>query len=59
MELTAEWNPVPYTVTFYKNDGTNEKTVEHFVYDKQRAIQTSYERDGYFFKGWNTESDGN
>ena len=59
IELTAEWNPVPYTVTFYKNDGTNEKTVEHFVYDKQRAIQTSYERDGYFFKGWNTESDGN
>jgi hypothetical protein len=46
-------------VTFYKNDGTNEKTVEHFVYDKQRAIQTSYERDGYFFKGWNTERDGN
>jgi hypothetical protein len=39
----------------YANDGSEEKWIEHFVYDKVMALQKSYERDGYEFIGWNTE----
>ena len=57
--ITAQWSPIQYTVTMYANDGSEEKWIEHFVYDKEMALQKSYQRDGYEFSGWNTEREWN
>ena len=63
LTLTAQWEPINYTVKFNSNgEGEEVKGTmadETFAYDEEKALTTNtYERHGYTFAGWNTEADG-
>ena len=49
-----------YKVQFAKNDGTETAGAEQtFSYGEKKALQANgYSREGFEFKGWNTEKDG-
>ena len=60
LTLYAQWTPVTYTVTYELNGGTGTAPGSTDVAYRALATVTSDvpSLDGYWFNGWNTESDG-
>ncbi len=57
--LTADWEPIGYSIHFDANGGTGEMEDEEFVYAKSMALtKNGFKREGYAFVGWNTSPDG-
>ena len=57
--VSAEFEPIDYTVKFNKNGGTGTMSNEAFKYGKAQALTAnSFTRKGYTFAGWNTKADG-
>ena len=59
--LYAQWDPIAYTVHYDENaadaSGTTEDSVH--IYDIERELTSSrFNRIGFVFMGWNTETDG-
>lgn len=53
--LYAVWTPNTYTVTFYKNDGSNETATQTFTYGvPQKLTENSFTRDIYNFLEWSS-----
>ncbi|MFV0396335.1 MAG: BspA family leucine-rich repeat surface protein [Coprobacillaceae bacterium] len=65
--VTGTWTYTPkYSVTYHSNTGNNETTYKvdnildndsHMILDLSDSA-LGYSRDGYTFKGWNTQADG-
>ena len=55
---TAKYVPNTYSVKFYRNTSSTDKTTSTqsgFTYDQSKALQANpWKRDGYTFKGWST-----
>ncbi|WP_315911006.1 InlB B-repeat-containing protein [Xylanibacillus composti] len=61
LTVYAQWEAIPYTVTFDKNGGETEAnpTVTTTVYGRNvGTLPTPPTRTGYTFTGWNAEADG-
>ncbi len=57
--LIAQWTANPYTVTFYANNGTQDKITQNLTYDTAGNLATNtFEKTGYEFKGWSTTANG-
>ena len=59
--LVAQWTANTYTVTFYKNhtDATGNMGQQTLTYDEQDTLDpNTFERTGYSFDFWSTNSDG-
>lgn len=61
--LYAQWEPVPYTVKLYANDGSSSgEPVETFTMNIGEALSTKGEsnlnRNGYKLVSWNTQANG-
>lgn len=61
-KVTAEFDPITYTVTFDKNSATaigEKMAAQTFTYDvEQKLNANAYENKGYTFVGWSEEKDG-
>lgn len=61
MDLYAIWSPIKYKIYFDSNDGTNTKYFQTLVYDKRVKLTRNTFINAnslYYFKEWNTKSDG-
>lgn len=62
--LYAQWTPISYTVHFdanYDNNGiviSGTMSDQTLTYDQGALNANAFERTGYTFTGWNTQSDG-
>ncbi len=57
--LYAEWGNLN-TITYMANDGSeNSSTQDYDPTEDVRLAGDIFSRDGYFFKGWNTDPEGN
>ena len=55
----AIWKPISYWFKFNSNDGKNITKNQEMYYDHTYNLrENEFEREGYIFKGWNTEPDG-
>ena len=61
-QFWAKWTANTYTVAFDKNnnDATGTMDNQNFTYDEaaKALAANAFERTGYTFSGWNTETDG-
>lgn len=56
--FVAQWTPYDYTVTYHGEAGVPKDPGEYHIGDPVSILgQGGMMRDGYVFKGWNTESD--
>ncbi len=52
-------DPVEKTITFYKNDGSAETATQSAAMGHTQQLEANtFTREGYFFRGWNTNPDG-
>lgn len=59
INLYAIWIPIKYTIIFDSNSGTGNMENQEIEYDKLVTLNAnSYKKDGYYFKEWNTKSNG-
>jgi uncharacterized repeat protein (TIGR02543 family) len=61
VNLYAVWNPISYTVVYYKNadEATGTMAPSTHTYDEEKALTVNaFARAGYAFVGWNTKTDG-
>jgi uncharacterized repeat protein (TIGR02543 family) len=59
LDLYAQWEPNPLTVTYHSNDDSYQTVKDNTVYDKSYAIRGPlFIWTGYSFNGWNTQADG-
>ena len=59
MKLYAEWEPLPFKVTFDANGGSGEMSAQTLLYDIPEALKLNqFTREGYEFIAWNTKADG-
>ena len=57
--LFAQWQAIPYAVTYEANNGTGAPTATSHTYlDTVTLSSTLPTRAGYWFNGWNTEANG-
>lgn len=57
--LTANYEPIAYTITFDPNGGAGTMAPQSMTYDKEEALnKNTFTRDGYDFNGWTTGKDG-
>jgi uncharacterized repeat protein (TIGR02543 family) len=57
--LYAKWTADTYTITFHPNKSSGKKYTQGFTYGTtQPLIACVYDRRGYSFTGWNTDSNG-
>ena len=57
--LTAQWEPIEYTVAYDANGGENAPDSLTLCYDKAGSVTSEAPtREGYSFAGWNTAADG-
>ena len=57
--LYAQWQLNVYTITFYKNDGSDTHSTMEITHGIPTKInKNTFERDDYTFIGWNTEPNG-
>ncbi|MBQ7637794.1 MAG: InlB B-repeat-containing protein [Clostridia bacterium] len=52
----ANWTAKTYTVTYVKNDGTNESATRTATYNETWPAAPEFTRTGYTFTGWYTTS---
>lgn len=53
--LYAQWERIPYTITYNSNGGTTTSTEVTSYYDEAIDLSLSAEKEGYKFIGWNTD----
>lgn len=59
MTLYAKWKAHTYTLTFHPNGSRGAKYTQDFTFGiTQPLTAVTYERKGYAFTGWNTDSKG-
>ena len=60
VELTAEWTPIEYTISYVLNGGTNaDDAVTTFTVESGETTLLAPTREGYSFDGWyNAETGG-
>ena len=60
VELTAEWTPIEYTISYVLNGGTNaDDAVTTFTVESGEITLLAPTREGYSFDGWyNAETGG-
>ena len=57
--LYAQWQAIPYAINYGANNGSGAPNPTSHVYlDAVTLSATNPTRNGYWFNGWNTESDG-
>jgi uncharacterized repeat protein (TIGR02543 family) len=57
--LYAKWTANKYTLTFHPNGSSGAKYTQEFTYGTTQPLAAvTYERKGYSFTGWNTDSKG-
>ena len=57
--LTAQWEPIEYTVAYDANGGENAPDSLTLCYDEAGSVTSETPtREGYSFAGWNTAADG-
>lgn len=60
MNLYAIWIPIKYTITFNSNLGVGNMDNQVIKYNEEVSLNSNnFKREGYYFKEWNTKSDGN
>ncbi len=53
VELTAEWTPIEYTISYVLNGGTNaDDAVTTFTVESEEITLLAPTREGYSFDGW-------
>lgn len=58
-KLYAQWELESYRVTFNSNGGTGMMNDQSFVANvEQNLTSNTFTKNGYIFKGWNTNADG-
>lgn len=57
MKLTAKWDPLTYTIICKEEDGKSQiKKLEYKT--GQTIILDDFQKEGYIFEGWRTETNG-
>lgn len=57
--LYAQWDPVETYIDFHANGGTGEMLTQKTFFDSETTLSPcEFERDYWYFTGWNTEEDG-
>lgn len=57
-EITFDWTPNTYTLTFNANGGTVSPETKTVTFDSKYGELPTPTRDGYKFEGWYTDKDG-
>ena len=57
IELTAEWTPVKYRITYYLNGGRNNpNNPSEYTYETRTFDIKAPTKQGYLFEGWRVEN---
>ncbi len=56
--MTAQWNPIPYTVTFNTDGGTPAVEPQTVNYNSTATEPSAPTREGYVFSGWKANGAG-
>ncbi|MDG5813522.1 InlB B-repeat-containing protein [Chitinispirillales bacterium ANBcel5] len=58
LKLYAVWTPHTYALTLYKNDGGDSTRVINTQTGDRVELENYFQRPGYAFEGWSSDSDG-
>ena len=58
-ELTANYEPISYYISYNSSEGQGEMKKQEFIYNQtSKLIKNQFTREGYTFEGWSTSING-
>ena len=58
-ELTANYEPISYYISYNSSEGQGEMKKQEFIYNQtSKLIKNQFTKEGYSFEGWSTSING-